>query len=201
MPTKTTKARKPGDPVTGEDVFLNPEFLFLSQLKQNQTFTRPKAQRLSDVNLAAIVLRDAGKGVFHPPLNPPLMQLSARHPYDPLGYVEMYEPGRWDTSTDTVFMTPITHGNSVSEWTGTAAYIYFTPPTNGTYILVAEFYGYQVVMTLNAAGGTTTASSHGNSPAAVTALFSGNAGVQNWFNLACTGLYLGYLRTIRVYQL
>ena len=134
----------------------------------------------------------------------PVMELSARRPYDAThGLVDMYKPGRWDTSSDQIFMDPIVqlNPNSPGEWTGSAGYITFTPPSSGTYVMIVNFSGYQIAMRLNGPTGSNTVFSNSNTPNAVGVLFTGTGGSATGFSFSCTGIYLGFVQSIKAFLL
>jgi hypothetical protein len=74
-----------------------------------------------------------------------LMELTARQPYDAArGNIDVYQPGRWDTTYDLIFMDTIRQvGPDPGEWDGSASYIMFKPPSSGSYLIVGNFTGYQ----------------------------------------------------------
>ena len=128
-----------------------------------------------------------------------VLELSARHPWDDAGLIDGYEVGRWDTSTDTIYMKPIVQtGPSPGEWEGTVLYGQFTAPTAGTYQIVATFYGWQITMRLSNPGPPALATSIENAPTTVSTQVTLAAGQHTWFNLNCTGLYLGFLQKIQI---
>ncbi|MCU1260905.1 MAG: hypothetical protein JWO80_3790 [Bryobacterales bacterium] len=179
------------------DALRHPEETFLTQLKEQKETVIQRQPLISEAGLAKLVSQ-LTKGPVA--LKPPVMQLSARQPYDSVnGLVDMYQPGRWDATSDLIYMQPIVHPNPASpgEWTGSAGYITFHPPSSGTYVMMVHFFGYQVTMSLNGPAGTTTASSFSNTPAAVAMLFSGGP---TGFSFACTGIYLGFVQSIQAFQ-
>ena len=182
------------------DVLRDPEGHFLAQLKEQKELVAERQPLISEADLAKVVSQlTKDQAVLNA-----MMQLSARQPYDAvLGSVDMYQPGRWDTSLDLIFMFPIVHPNpsSPGEWTGSVGYINFKPPSTGTYVMVVHFYGYQMTMNLNGPAGTTTAFSSSNTPTAVGMLFTGSGGTATSFSFACTGIYVGFVQLIQVFQL
>ena len=127
--------------------------------------------------------------------------LSAKHPYDAAGLIDVLDVGRWDTSTDTIYLKPIVQvGPSPGEWAGSVVYGRFTPPAAGTYQISATFYGYQITTRLTGPFGAVVASSFDNTPVTVSAQVAAASVSPVWFNLACTGLYLGFLQRIDVEQ-
>jgi hypothetical protein len=158
----------------------------------------PSQPRMTQEETAAIVAQLTGV----PIIKRPVMDLTARNPYDAVhGRFDVYRLGRWDTTYDLVFMDPIVDGNSPGEWTGSAAYIMFTPPSTGVYALIVHFTGYQVTVHLNGPGTTTTTaySPTASTNATVQILFEGTGGAEQEFTLAFTGPSIGYIQSIQVY--
>jgi hypothetical protein len=196
----TTK-REPAIKAVLSDVLRNPEATFLRHLEEQREVLVQRPPLISEAGLAKLVSQLTDGPVA---LKTPVLQLSARQPYNAaLGFVEMYAPGRWDTSSDQIFMDPIVHPkpDSLGEWTGSAGYITFTPPASATYVMILHFYGYQITMSLNGPGGTATAASSSNTSTAVAMLFTGSSGTNTGFSFACTGIYLGFVQSIQVFQL
>jgi hypothetical protein len=128
-----------------------------------------------------------------------VLELSARHPWDDAGLIDGYHVGRWDSSTDTIYMSPIVQtGPTIGEWDGTVLYGKFTAPAAGTYQIVATFYGWQITMRLSSPAAPALATSVENAPTTVSTQVTLAAGQKTWFNLNCTGLYLGFLQKIQV---
>jgi hypothetical protein len=131
------------------------------------------------------------------------MTLTARHPFDPAGYMDVYHPGRWDCESNLVFMDVIRQvGQSAGEWDGSVVYARFTAPSAGSYLVVGNFSGYQITMNLSGPWGKTTAYCATTSDhAQATALWSGTAGGTLSFTINMTGPYLGYLESVQLYLL
>jgi hypothetical protein len=164
----------------------------------------PKIQRLSMSRLATLAAEQAGKQLTPGPAA--VMSLDARKPYDAArGNIDVYMPGRWDTTSNLIFMMAIRQvGKSVGEWEGSAAYIEFKPPANGTYLIVGHFTGYQTTMHLNGPWGDNTAYTAETSDAgAVVAVWTGSQ--QFSFTMHCKApnndYGLGYIESIQVYAL
>ena len=91
-----------------------------------ESIEAPSFDRVSHTQLA-----EAASELAKTPIKPgptALLELSARHPYDALGNIDVYKPARWDTSSNLIFMDSIRQvGESVGEWEGSAAYIEFKP--------------------------------------------------------------------------
>src|SRR5260370_39698269 len=159
MTTKDEGTKK----LTLADVLRNPEKTFLTQISEQKEVVIERQPLISEAGLTKLVSQ-LRAGVT---LKAPLMQLSARKPYDAaLGLVDMYMPGRWDATSDLMFMDPIVHPNPnvIGEWTGSAGYITFKPPSTGTYLMVLNFYGWQVKTSFNGPAGTTTAGGNSQNP-------------------------------------
>jgi hypothetical protein len=131
------------------------------------------------------------------------MALTARHPYDPAGFMDVYRPGRWDCESNLVFMDVIRQtGPSVGEWDGSVVYARFTAPSNGTYLAVGNFSGYQITMNMHGPWGNNTAycpttSNH----AQAVALWDGTAGQTLFFTINLTGPIIGYLESVQIFLL
>ncbi len=90
----------------------------------------------------------------------PLQALTPRHPYDESSKarIDSYHPGRWDTESDLVYMSPIVQtGPSPGEWDGTVIYASLPNLGSGSYLVSATFSGYDTTMSLHGPWGTTTA--------------------------------------------
>jgi hypothetical protein len=130
-----------------------------------------------------------------------VLSLSARYPYSANGNMDVYEPGRWDTTYDLVFLDDIVDGPSAGEWTGSAVYASFTAPASATYLVVANFSGYQTTLNLGGPWGTNTAYTAATSDnGAAAALWTGNAGELLSFGVTMTGGLVGYLQSIQCFQ-
>jgi hypothetical protein len=137
------------------DLDVDPDVPALSDLRTRSVF-RPNAVRIDAGRLREII-RELNLDVDLD-VGTPQLELTARQPYAPAGFIDMYQPGRWDCEFDTVFMSAIVQtGPSPGQWDGTAAYARFTAPAPGTYIVVVNFSGYQQTMRLNGPWGVTTA--------------------------------------------
>jgi len=129
-----------------------------------------------------------------------VMTLTARHPYDPAGFMDVYKPGRWDCESNLVFMNVIVQGASPGEWDGTAVYARFTAPSAGKYLFIGNFSGHQITLNLGGPWGTST----GYCPttadhAQATALSNMTAGQTVFFGCTMTGWIIGYLESLQVY--
>ena len=158
----------------------------------------PVLARMSQTETSAIISSLIGVAT----IKSPVMDLSARKAYDSAhGRFDVFEPGRWDATYDLVFMDPIVDGNSPGEWTGSAAYIMFKPPSSGVYALIVHFTGYQTTAHLNGPGTTTTTAytATTSTNGSVQVLFDGTSGVEMEFTLNFTGSSIGYIQSIQVY--
>lgn len=168
-------------------------------LATHRTVDTPKIARVSNERLAALAT-DVGIKTFDP-IGSLLMELSARQPYDAArGNMDVYHPGRWDTTSNLIFMNPIVQtGPSPGEWDGTVIYASFTPPQDGSYLIVGNFSGFDTTMRLFGPWGTQTAHTNQTSDAgAVVALWSGSDPV--FFTMSCLAPIIGYAASIQVFQ-
>jgi len=164
----------------------------------------PAVQRLSTAALA-----EKASGVAKKPLAPgptAVLELTARKPYDAArGNVDVYMPGRWDTTSNLIFMDSIVQvGSSPGEWEGSVAYVEFKPPAAGTYMIVGHFTGYQTTMHLNGPWGENTAyTAETTDSGAVVALWTGSG--QFEFTMLCKSpnneYGLGYVESIQAFEL
>ena len=196
FPAKSVKSKKavgaklsPAKPAVISD--------FSKQKKPSKT---PTAKALTATTLSSIISKLANRKVSFS--GPPVMQLSARHPYDPAGLMDVYMPGRWDCTYDLVFMDVIrSTGPSPGEWEGSVIYAQFTAPAAGTYAIVVNFSGYQITLSLNGPWGNNTAYNATNaSSSAAVALWAATSGQKLSFTVNCTGSILGYVQSIQVFQ-
>lgn len=158
----------------------------------------PNISRISDERLVSLA-RGLGAKAFDLP-GAPLLELSARQPYDAArGNMDVYHPGRWDTSSNLIFMNPIVQtGPSPGEWDGTVIYASFNPPQNGTYLVVGNFSGFDTTMRLFGPWGTQTAHTGQVTDAgAVVALWNG--GDPLFFTMSCLAPIIGYTASIQVF--
>jgi hypothetical protein len=166
---------------------------------------RRKVERLTVTRFEAAqvagVLSKFGQVVTKLP-DAPLLRLSARTPWHAtLGRLDSFEPGRWDTELDLVFMLAIRQvGQSPGEWDGTVVYGHFVPPAAGHYLLVGNFSGYETTMSMTGPWGVSTAYTATTSDHhQVSALWTGSEEFD--FSLSCTGAGMGYLESLQVFEL
>lgn len=173
------------------------------QLQAYQTIEAPTLKRLSRAQLAKQVTDLTAKGRISLETNPPLMELTARHPYQDAGFMDFYRPGRWDCESDLVFMEGIRQtGPSPGQWEGTVGYLRFKAPKAGSYLVVINFTGYQTTMQLSGPWGINTAYSATTSSTGIaTAIWNGTKGAQVFFSLSCKGGTMGYLQSVQVFLL
>lgn len=177
------------------------EMFSTETLLQRHIGTSPRVSPLTRAIVVELATKLTGK-----PVNiegTPAMSLTARHPHDPAGLMDVYHPGRWDCSSNLVFMDVIRQvGPSVGEWDGSVVYARFTAPSSGTYLVVGNFSGYQITMNLNGPWGKSTAYCATTSDhVQATALWTGTAGGTLSFTINMNGPYLGYLESIQIYAI
>lgn len=167
---------------------------------------RVEAPSVERVDLAR--LTELASGLAKKPVTPSpkaLMELSARHPYDAThGNIDVFMPGRWDTTYNLIFMDTIVTGELPGEWEGSAGYIMFKPPSDGTYLIVEHFTGWETTMHLNGPWGENTAYTAVTSDSgAVVALWSGSQEFE--FTTHCTQpnneYGIGYIESIQAFHL
>jgi hypothetical protein len=180
---------------------IDPEF----EAKQSEAFKSKSSVALSfAVEVTNEALSSAVQKQFDRPLpvNAPLVELSARHPYDDAtaARIDSYHPGRWDTESNLVFMSPIVQtGASVGEWDGTVIYAAFPNLASGVYLVSGVFSGYDITMSLFGPWGTTTAyNPTTNISSVVLAQASVDQGL--FFSMNCKGSGLGYLSALQLFQ-
>lgn len=171
-------------------------------------FTRVSYDVLGEVALgraaeSGIVLAEALVAVLR---ERPVMELTARQPYNAtFGNIDVFQPGRWDTTYNLIFMDTIRQiGPSPGEWDGSASYIEFKPASAGTYLCVGNFTGYQTTAHLYGPWGETTAYTAQTSDSGVVAeLYTTGQPFQ--FNLNFTvpnnDYGIGYIDSVQVFSL
>jgi hypothetical protein len=171
------------------------------ELRQHQSARAPKVAALTRARLVDLVTK-VGIGKVGPSAKA-AMELTARHPYDAAGFMDVYNPGRWDCDANLVFMSVIVStGSSPGMWDGTVAYVQFRAASAGTHLVVANFSGYQITMNLRGPWGTTSAYCATTSDAvAATALWNATVGETLFFTIDCTGSGISYLESARVFLL
>ncbi|QEN12589.1 hypothetical protein ACRDU6_07775 [Mycolicibacterium sp. ELW1] len=131
-----------------------------------------------------------------------VLDLTARHPYADIGWMDFYQPGRWDCESDSVYMSTIRVNppGSSTNWDGTVGYGHFTAPADNLYVVVLNFSGYSTsqCMSLRGPWGKATANLPAASydasghllprTAAVRAVWDARAGEKGWCDFsAVTG--------------
>jgi hypothetical protein len=135
-----------------------------------------------------------------------VMALSARQPSDgAYGNLDVYMPGRWDTTSDLIFMDAIVTGTTGGEWTGSVGYVKFTPKTTGNHLVAVHFTGSDITMRLHGPWGTQTAMTTSvTQTGVVLALWSGNAEQSLSFQIDCVAPSdlpgLGYIKSIQAFN-
>jgi hypothetical protein len=172
-----------------------------AQLKKRTRVSPPTFQALSRGGLAEIASEILKQPIKVPAK--PVFEISTRHPYDAAGLMDVYHPGRWDTSSDLIFMHPIVQtGPSVGEWDGTVIYANYRTPVSGKFLVVGNFTGHQITMNLHGPWGKSSAfSATSSTAAAVTAFWTASAGDSLWLTMSCTGQILGYVQSIQVFAM
>ena len=159
----------------------------------------PLLQRVSSARIAELASELLDEELA--PTEPALLELSARHPYEPLGNLDVYMPGRWDTSSDVIFMDTIVQHGGRGEWVGSAAYVEFRPPAPGTFLIVVHFTGTEITMHLTGPWGENTAyTASPSDPGAVVALWTGG---ETSFGMHCTDnneYSLGYIESVEIFK-
>lgn len=130
-----------------------------------------------------------------------VLELSAQNPYNAIGNMDFYKPGRWDTSSNLFFMDVIVHGPLPGEWEGTVGYVRFTAPADATYVVFIYFTGYQTTMQAYGPWGIVEASTATTDDTGLLlVVWSGNAGDNLYFNINCYGPVIGYLESVLFYE-
>ena len=144
-------------------------------LQERRNARSPKVKATVRATLVDLAAKLSGKPVMLP--DTAAMSLTARHPYDPAGFMDVYHPGRWDCESNLVFMDVIRQvGQSAGEWDGSVVYARFKAPSNGTYLVVGNFSGYQITMNLQ--GPCTSIAQRDDARSRATALWAGTAGTR-----------------------
>jgi hypothetical protein len=181
----------------------------------------PKAKRLGDAALFSMArqqLMAAGMKrlprQFTSPASAlpdltPAVEITPRAPHNDLGHIDVYRPGRWDTSSNLIYLhAMIQTGPSPGEWDGSVVYAKCKAPTSGTYLVAAVFapysdpsVGLQVRLRLSGPWGIAISSGPTTAASAVTALWNGSEGETVNFSVTCADAAIGYLQSIRLYLL
>ena len=168
------------------------------ELSVHKTAQGPTVQRLTDDELLGRAQKVLPR---RPPrFLAPILELTARQPYDATnGNMDVYHPGRWDTSSNLVYMNPIVStGPNPGEWDGTVIYVSCGTSSSTGYLVAVHFSGYQTTMHLHGPWGDNTAYTATTSDTgAVFGFAPGTDGLS--FTVNCTAPILGYLESILVY--
>jgi len=159
----------------------------------------PKVERFTKKKLEELTTKHLNKNDLLSIVD--VLELSAQNPYNAIGNMDFYKPGRWDTSSNLVFMDVIVNGPLPGEWEGTVGYVHFTAPADGTYVVFIYFTGYQTTMLAYGPWGTIEASTATTDDTGLLlAVWSGNAGDNLYFNINCYGPVIGYLESVLFYE-
>lgn len=133
----------------------------------------------------------------------PVVELTARKPYTDIARLDFYKPGRWDCEVDLIFMDVIRQvGPSPGEWEGTVGYGTFKAPDFGKYIVEINFSGLNTTMLLSGPWGLKNKLSGPTSATSVVIAGATNLskGQTLSFSFSCRGLYLGFVKSVKIYQ-
>lgn len=178
--------------------------LNLANLKERTIEAPPLAEPMSLAGVSAVAAGVLKRKIALAEV--PVVKLTAQHPYDPAGLMDFYQPGRWDSTYDLVFMDSIVTGPTPGEWNGTAGYVQCLAPADGDYVIVVQFTGYQQTMRIDGPWGTAAGHTATTSDAGVVyALWTGKAGTTLYFTMNCisdNGSYgIGYLQSVQMFPL
>lgn len=170
-----------------------------SVTKQPEEVETPKLKRFEHSKLIKLASEHMDKIVSFDVET--ALVLTAQYPYANEGNMDFYKPGRWDTSSNLIFMDVIVQGPEPGEWDGTVGYVRFTAPADAYYVVFTYFTGYQITMRLHGPWGdvesyTDTTSDTG----LVLAVWEAVAGDNLSFTIDCVGPIIGYLESILVYE-
>ena len=128
-----------------------------------------------------------------------VMELTARKPYHSSGRMDFYRPGRWDSTYNQIYLSPMVYGPLPGQWEGTVGYMYFKAPVAATYIVAVNFTGYQTTMKMNGPWGTATGyTATASTPGTVLAIWTATAGANLYFTISCSNL--GFLQSVQIYK-
>jgi hypothetical protein len=171
----------------------NADQLERADLKGERVPAPPAAARLSPAELSAAASMQLRQDITVTALK---MELTARRPYDAAGLMDFYQPGRWDATSNLVYMMPDA-GDDV-----TYGYAQFKASAAGNHLVVLNFNGYEVTLRAFGPWGTVSAySPTASGNVALTALWTATAGATLYFNFSCTGVGLAYLSSVQVHSL
>lgn len=177
--------------------------LDLSALRERDVKAPPAAPPLSREELVSIAAAQLNQTVT---LAAGQFKLSARRPHDPAGLMDFYRPGRWDSTSDLVYMSSIVTGSSPGMWEGTVGYVNYKAAAAGTYLVAVHFSGHQITMKASGPWGNVTAFNATTAMnSTVMALWNAAANATLYFSFSCTSpgnlAGVGFLRSVRVQPL
>lgn len=128
----------------------------------------------------------------------PVLELTARHPYDPAGWMTFRRIPGWDVEGPLIWMDSFVFERQ----TGTIGYVLFNAPKKGPYLVVANFTGLASTMTLDGPWGINTGYANTSADAAAAmALWSANAvGAKLGFRVSCASENMSFLRSIQFFE-
>ena len=176
------------------------ERLQAESLHTKSSVQSPTIVTLDEARFDALVEHAFGKPR---PTSSPLLSLTARHPYDESSKarIDSYHPGRWDTESDLVYMSPIVQvGATPAEWDGTVIYASLPNLGAGGYLVSGVFSGYDTTMSLHGPWGRTSAYNAKTSTTS-TVLAKATVSTGLFFSMSCKGTGLGYLSAIDIYPM
>jgi hypothetical protein len=132
-------------------VVWDPDLLTRSDLRGRVVY-RPEFARAARVDQPRIPLPLPQGDVA---LGELVLDLTARHPYTDIGWMDFYQPARWDCTSDTIFMDTIKvnpPGSLGPNWEGTVGYANFTALTDNLYVVVVNFSGHSATASMDLNG-------------------------------------------------
>lgn len=168
--------------------------LTLEDLREATIAQPTRAGRMTPAKLRDLV--NEREGQSYDILDAPAVTLSARHLWDPAARLDVYQPGRWDTTYNLIYMSSDFAPNSAS-----AGYVDFVAPADSVYLASIRFSGHQTSLRVNGPWGVVSASSATTSDhPTVTGVWNGTLGANLHFNFSFTGGIIGYIESIEIYQ-
>ena len=174
------------------------------QLDTHKTVDTPKINRLTHPQLLQLANTRLQKQFL--PVFSTVMELTPRKPFDQtLGLMDVYMPGRWDTTSNLIFMDAIVQGQQAGEWAGSAVYAHFTPTTSGQHLIAVHFTGFQATMRLHGPWGTATAATATvHDAGAVLAFAEATVGTSIFFTIDCVVPNnlpgIGYIQAVEAFN-
>ena len=169
--------------------FIRPIDLF-----DREVATPSRGESLSIDELTRLASDELGDGVSV--RDAPAMLLSARRPHDDGGFLDMFKPTRWDSTSDLIYMSA-DYDNNFSR-----GYVRFTTAGGGQFLVSIRLSGHQTTLRVSGPWGLVSAFSATTSdhPTA-TALWTGAAGASLDFSFSFSGGIIGYIEQIAVHAL